>query len=222
MEPRACLNFDRRIVLPNHALFVGASQSGKTRLCLHLICNPHLLHPKPKRIIFHYDQIQEKYIEAKRHLQSLGIELLLIKGCKGISLDNYQKQDSQTILILDDFSHESSSSPEIARIATNGRHINLSLWCMWHSLYASHPASRIMCQNVRWFFLLPSLRLASQLRTFGSQLGMKNLLLWAYGKCQDDESEEYRYLLVDAGPNTPRILRLRSRVHHTELQYCYE
>ena len=59
MEPRARLDFDPRITLPSHALFVGATQSGKTRLCLHLLSHPHLFHPKPSRILFHYDQFQE-------------------------------------------------------------------------------------------------------------------------------------------------------------------
>lgn len=219
MEPRARLSFDARIQLPNHALFVGATQSGKTRLCLHLLTNTHLFCPKPSRILFHYDQYQDSYLEAKTTLAAEGVELLLFKGCSGIDLDSIDQTSGQTILLIDDFSEETSASRDIARIATNGRHKNVSLWLVWHSLYSRYPASRVIVQNVRWFFFLPSLRLQSQLRIFGSQLGMKSELLAAFRACQDS-TDEYRYLLVDVGPTTPLIMRLRTNVHEP-IQYCF-
>ena len=219
MEPKARLSFDARLRLPGHALFVGATQSGKTRLCLHLLSNPHLFDPKPERILFHYDQFQDSYLETKRKLAGEGIDLLLFKGCSGLTLESIEKQPGQTILLIDDFSEETSSSKEIARIATNGRHQNISLWLVWHSLFSKHPASRVICQNIRWFFFLPSLRLESQLRTFGAQLGMKNQIIWAFTKCQEQE-DDHRYLVVDVGPTTPTILRLRSNIHR-DVQFCF-
>lgn len=180
MEPHARINADLRICLPNHSLFVGATQSGKTRLCLHLLTNPQLFNPKPSRIIFHYDQMQDAYLDAKASLDAVGIALLLHKGCSDIRLESFEKLSGQTILLIDDFSEETASSQDIARIATNGRHKNLSLWLVWHSLFSKHAASRIICQNMRYFYFLPSLRLESQLRSFGTQLGMKNRILWAF------------------------------------------
>jgi hypothetical protein len=221
MEPKARLDFDTRIQLPSHALFVGATQSGKTRLCLHLLTNPQLFHPKPKRILFHYDQYQESYKNASTFLAKQGIELLLFKGCADVNLDTMEKLPGQTILLIDDFSEETSSSKEIARIATNGRHKNISLWLVWHSLYTKHPASKLITQNIRWFFFLPSVRLESQLRTFGNQLGMKSRLLWAYNQIQDDFSRPHRYLLADLGPQTPNVLRLRSNIEDSDKQFCY-
>ena len=221
MEPRARLQFDARIRLPSHALFIGATQSGKTRLCLHLLTRPELFEPKPTQILFHYDQFQDSYLEAKETLErDHNIQLKLFKGCDGINLDDIEATEGQTILLIDDFSEETSSSKEIARIATNGRHKNISLWLVWHSLFAKHEASRKICQNVRWFFFLPSPRLESQLRIFGSQLGMTKRLIWAYNKSQENHEEEYRYLLVDVGPTTPDILRIRSHIH-LPIQHCY-
>lgn len=221
MEPKARLSFDARIQLPNHALFVGGTQSGKTRLCLRLLRDPQLFHPKPQRILFHYDQFQEQYVETKLELAKAGVELLLIKGCSDVNLDSIDKLPGQSILLIDDFSEETSSSSEIARIATNGRHKNISLWLIWHSLFSKHAASRIIVQNVRFIFFLPSLRLESQLRTFGSQLGMKDALIWAYKKCLDESSDDgYRYLLVDLGPSTPSVMRLRSDIHKPR-QFCF-
>lgn len=222
MEPRARIDFDTRLQLPNHALFIGGTQSGKTTLCLHLLNNPCLFHPKPQRILFHYDQFQESYLETKTNLKKMGIELLLYKGCSDITLESLDKNPGQTILLIDDFSEQTSSSNEIARIATNARHKNVSLWLVWHSLFSKHAASRIICQNVRWFFFLPSLRLGSQLRTFGTQIGLKQQLLLAFKKCQEGTHEKYRYVLVDTGPLTPPIFRIRSHIHNPSLQYCYD
>ena len=221
MEPRARLDFDLRIQLPGHALFVGATQSGKTRLCLHLLTNPQLFNPRPQRILFYYDQFQESYLAAKTTLANdHGIELLLYKGLSDLSLESMEKLPGQTVLLIDDFSEESSASTQIARIATNGRHLNLSLWLVWHSLFSKHSASRIISQNVHYFFFLPSLRLESQLKTFGAQLGMQKRLLAAYQSCRDDLSQDYRYLLVDVGPRTPPLLRLRTHIDEP-VQFCF-
>ena len=220
MEPRARLVFDNRVCLPNHALFIGPTQSGKTTLCLHLLTQPHLFNPKPARIIFHYDQFQDQYINAKNLLAKEGIEFLLYKGMPDKKLGDYDVSDGQTILLVDDFSEETSSSGSLAHIATNGRHKNISLWLVWHSLYSKHAASRIICQNVRYYFFLPSLRLESQLRVFGSQMGIKTQLLWAYKQCREQD-EKYRYVLVDGGPLVPDVLRVRSHIHCANEQFCY-
>ena len=211
---------DLSIRLPSHALFVGATQSGKTRLCLHLLTNPKLFNPKPKRVLFHYDQYQDSYLDAKKLLGKENIELLLFKGCSDIDLDSIDKLSGQTILLIDDFSEETSSSKAIARIATNGRHKNISLWLVWHSLFSSNAASRVITQNMSLIFCLPSPRLESQLRVFGGQLGMKVALTGAYKRCTSNRDEEYPYLLIDLSPSIPSIFRLRSNVH-AKVQYCY-
>lgn len=220
MEPKARLDTDLRLKLPNHAIFVGATQSGKSTLCLRLLLQPHLFTPRPSRILFYYDQLQPKYLAAKKELAEQGIELLLYKGFPDLNLDTIPSSPGQTILVIDDFSEESSASSEIARIATNGRHKNISLWLVWHSLFSKHPASRVICQNIGLFFFLPSLRLESQLRTFGSQLGMQKRLLSAFRSCQEREDEGY--VMVDTGPRTPSIIRIRSAIDNPNQQYCYE
>ena len=220
-DPVTCLEFDPRIRLPAHALFVGASMSGKTRLVLHLLSKPELFHPLPKTIIFCYDQYQEAYRDVKTALgRDQQVDFQLIRG-HDVTLDTLPHHDHQTLLIIDDASEETAASPEIARIATNGRHKNISLWLIWHSLFTRHPTSRIISQNMGLYFLLPSLRLESQLRTLGSQLGMKNRLINAYKFCAEHDNEcDQRYLMLDLSPSVPTLLRLRSHIHQP-VQYCY-
>ena len=221
MEPRARVNFDARLQLPNHALFVGASQSGKTTLCLHLLSNPQLFHPRPCRILFCYDQLQDSYLDFKNRLALMGIEVLLYKGFSDLTLDSIEKLPGQTILLIDDFSEDTASSSEIARIATNGRHKNLSLWLIWHSLFSKYAASRVVSQNLRWYFFLPSLRLESQLRILGSQLGLRNRLIGAFKDVQERSDADFRYVLLDCGPVTPDVFRVRTGIENSDLHYCY-
>lgn len=220
MEPKTRLTTDLRIQLPCHSLFVGGSLSGKTHLCLRLLSNPDLFRPKPKLIHFHYDILQSDYLTLKENLSKLDIELRLIQGCSDISLESLEKIDGQTIVVIDDFTEETSSSKAIARIATNARHLDVSLWLVWHSLYMNTTTSRTITQNMCHIFCLPSPRLASQLRTFGSQLGLRDAVVKAYKACLEEENRDDRYLLIDLTPNKPSILRLRSRIH-ASLQYCY-
>ena len=116
---------------------------------------------------------------------------------------------------------ETAASVEVARISTAGRHKGISLWLIWHSLYSRHPTSRIISQNMGLYFLLPSPRLGSQLRTFGASLGMKKRLLDAYERVLNDRDEDHRYVLVDLTPCVPDLFRIRSHIHYP-VQYCYQ
>ena len=207
--------FDRRIRLPCHALFVGASMSGKSRLAFRL-CHPKMFDQLPKRVIIFYQMPQNLYLKAKESLEKAGVEVALKLG-HDVKLDELP---DDALVIVDDAFEETAASKEIARITTTGRHRGISLWLIWHSLYSRHPVSRVISQNMGLYFLLPSPRLGSQLRTFGSQLGMKKRIIDAYEKCVNDD-DEHRYLLVDLTPNVPDVLRVRSHIH-CRVQYCYE
>lgn len=222
MEALAKLETDSRLQLPAHALFVGSTSSGKTRLCLHLLTHPELFAKPPQRVCFYFDQLQETYLTAKRVMGTHGIEMLLRRGCD-VDLDELEALPGHTIVVIDDATEQTASSMRIARIFTNGRHKRVSCWLMWHSLYHRHSSARLISQNAQLYFMLPSVRLESQLRTFGAQLGMKSRLLEAYAACLEDgvdDEDAHRYLLVDLCPATPLQLRLRSRVH-LSTQCCY-
>ena len=223
MEPKCVLTFDcAHIPLPSHSLFVGASESGKTQLALFLMQSVHLFNPRPQRIIFHFDRFQAIYVEAKAQLKKLGIDMTLNKGCEGITLESVTKTpcDGQTILFIDDFSHLTSKSLDIARIVTNGRHERISVWLAWHSLFTNHDAARLIRQNVRFLFFLPSLTLESQLAKYGDRLRKRRALLEAFQCMRADTSARYRYIVVDSGSQTPPILAIRSHIH-CPIQYCY-
>lgn len=211
MDPLMEKDFDLRLQLPNHALFVGASMSGKTRLVLHLLSKIECLHPIPKTVLFLYDQYQNEYSAMKELLAAKGVVMILRQGST-LRLEDLEKKDHQTLVIIDDATEDTASSSDIAKITTNGRHLNTSLWLIWHSLFSKHPQSRVISQNTSYLFFLPSVRLVSQLHTLDSQLRCKGALVSAYKQSLDDTSTEHRYLLLDLAPLTPSTFRLRSGV----------
>ena len=211
MDPLMEKDFDLRLQLPNHALFVGASMSGKTRLVLHLLSKIETLCPIPRTVLFYYDQYQDQYEQLKSLLALKGVEMILREG-SSLSLKDLEKKQHQTLIIIDDATEETASSPEIAKITTNGRHKNCSLWLIWHSLFSKHPASRMITQNVAYLFFLPSVRLTSQIYTLDGQLRYKGALVSAYKQAVTNQEAEHRYLLVDLASATPSEFRLRSDV----------
>ena len=135
--------------------------------------------------------------------------MTLIEGST-LSLKDLEKKDHQTLVIIDDASEETASSDEIAKITTNGRHKNISLWLIWHSLFSKHPSSRLITQNVSYLFFLPSLRLVSQIHTLDNQMRFSGAIVSAYKQAIEEEDKEHRYLLLDLAPKTPSDFRLRS------------
>lgn len=196
--------------------------SGKTTLLLKLLTHaPECLHPIPRTILLYYDQHQGAYEELKNRLKTVGIDVILRQGFDSLSLEELEKSEHQTLLVIDDASEQTASSSAIARIATNGRHKNLSLWLIWHSLFSKHPASRIIAQNSGYLFLLPSPRLASQIHSLDSQLRYSGIISAAYMKCMDEKDRDDRYLLLDLTNATPNAFRLRSRVTDPNIQTLY-
>jgi adenylate kinase family enzyme len=212
-------NWSESLVLPGaHAIFAGGSGSGKTTLALSLLQNRHVLSPRPKIVYFHYDTMQDAYLAAKQKLAVDGVELRLIKGMENVKLENYPKTSYQSLIIFDDLSLETASSQEVARMVTNARHSNLTVWLCWHFIYSKWAESRVISQNMPYIFLLPSPRLESQIAHLGSQLGLRKPLLEAYKQAASDKTN--RYLLVDLHPLTPPTLRLRTAIQNTP-QYIY-
>ena len=222
MDPLMEREFDLRLKLPNHALFVGASMSGKTQLVMRLLkAADQCFSPVPRTVLLFYDQWQPEYQMLKEQLQLRGIQMKTSQGGGSLTLDDLDHQAHQTLVIIDDASEATASSSSIAKIVTNGRHKNLSLWLIWHSLFSKHPASRIISQNVGYIFFLPSARLASQVHGLDGQLRLGGALSSAYSQAVEEPEWSNRYLLLDLTVSTPSALRLRSRVHSPGSQILY-
>lgn len=229
--PIATSEFDLRLRLPNHALFVGPSMSGKTRLALKLLEQaPQSLHPTPTSVHIFYDQWQEQYRQTQERLERLGIRVTISPGGASLTLADFEAPTTtttttgpaqQTLILIDDAGDETAASPEIARIFTNGRHKSLSLWLLWHTLYSKHPPSRTIAQNAAYQFFLPAPRLGSQLRSLDAQLAYGGALTGAYRQTLEETDWARRHLLLDLTPTTPEPFRLRTQVTNPNNQRIF-
>lgn len=214
-----CIDFDTRLQLPNHMLVVGMTMSGKSRLVMRLLSDIDRFDPVPRTVYFYYDQYQDMYTDVQTSLAARGVDMILRHGCN-VKLDDFEKHDHQTLVIVDDATEATSSSSDVAKMCTNARHKRLSLILCWHSLYSKHPASRLITQNISYFFFLPAVRLTSQLYTLDTQLRLKGKLVDSYALAISDMSVDYRHLLLDISPNSQPQFRLRSCVH-SDIQVAY-
>jgi hypothetical protein len=215
--------FDKRLKLPAHALYVGATLSGKSHLLLRILKQaPEIFNPVPKLILLYYAEEQDEYEEAMRQIQAKGIAMELHQGCDLdlAELANYVPKDGQTLVIVDDATEATSKSTKIANIFMNGRHKKISLWLMWHTLFPGTQQSRDINQNVGYYFLLPCPRARGQIQCLGNQIGMGKRLPAAYDMCRTQPKDD-RYLLLDLTADTPEQLMVRSKIVDSAYQYAY-
>ena len=216
--------FDLRLQLPNHALFVGPSMSGKTRLALSLLEQaPNCLHPVPDSVHIFYDQWQEQYRTTQTRLEAMGVEVKISPGGGSLTLSDFPPATPHrhTLVLIDDAGDETAASSEIARIFTNGRHKNLSLWLLWHTLFSKHPPGRTIAQNAAYQFFLPGPRLGSQIHSLDTQLAYHGDLSAAYRVTLEEVNWTRRHLLLDLTPTTPEAFRLRSQVSDPHIQLIF-
>ena len=128
-------------------LICGASGSGKTNLLYHMLMKP----------LVYYDQIhlyaknleQEKYQEMMNILneisQSVGYDVLVC-SCDKITPVEGMEDDSQKIVIFDDFACEKNQKPLI-NYFIRGRHKNCSVIYLSQSFYATPKEIRLNCSH---------------------------------------------------------------------------
>ena len=79
----------------------------------------------------------------------------------------------------------------------------------WHNLFPQDRMARNISLNMQYVLVLKSLRVRGQIQTYGNQIGLGKCLREAYA---DACKEPYSHLLIDLHPQTPELLRIRSRI----------
>ena len=220
MEPFDTIETPHGLCLPNHALFVGPTMSGKTRLVLTLLQRPECFNPPPEEVYFFYNEWQDLYEGLDDKLAKVGIKLHMRQGAN-LELDDIEREEKQRLYIIDDGQAETASSDEIAKITERVRHRNASLWLIWHMLYAKHPASRRISAMSFYYFFLPGPRLRSQIKTLDDQMRYNGRIVNAYEVAMAEHGQDFNYLFVNVAPFCPPKLRLKGQVHDPDHQYVY-
>ena len=128
-------------------LICGASGSGKTNLLYHMLMKP----------LVYYDQIhlyaknleQDKYQDMIKNLneisQSVGYDVLVC-SCDEIKPVESLEDDSQKIVIFDDYVCEKNQKPLIDYFI-RGRHKNCSVIYLSQSFYGTPKNIRLNCSH---------------------------------------------------------------------------
>lgn len=217
-QPLAELSANLQLDLSGHILVVGKTGAGKTYLTMRLLREASKVWQKaPAKVIIRFQTYQPIYAETKEAIEAEGqTKVELVEGVQA-KLSDFPAapstpNDAHTILVIDDGSIHTSSSTEIAHLIVNARPRNVIVLLIWHAIYFNNPIARLVSSNVSYLFLLPSVRLNSQVATLDAQMQFHGLLRAAYAHICDEEMNPDRYLFVDLSSNVPSILRLRSKI----------
>ena len=129
-------------------LIAGCSNMGKSNLLIHLLTKP---------LVF-YDQIylysknleQDKYQDLMKKFdeisQSIGYDALVCSNNEIVPVENLKQDESQKIVIFDDFVCEKNQKPLIDYFI-RGRHKNCSVIYITQSYYSTPKDIRINCSH---------------------------------------------------------------------------
>ncbi len=109
MEAFASVDTEHGLCLPNHALFIGQTMSGKTKLLMEILRKPQCFNPPPGDVYLYYSAWQEGYESLEETLAAQGIRLHFRQGSQ-LTLADIEAKETQSIYIVDDATEETASS----------------------------------------------------------------------------------------------------------------
>ena len=113
------------------------------------------------------------------------------------------------MLIFDDSCEDVFNDKEFSKLATAGRHKNISVIYVKHNLFQQSKWSRTIDLNTSHIILFKSPRDVQQIAIIGRQLDNANFLKESYDLAV---KEPFGHLLIDINPNTSDSLRFCSNL----------
>ena len=178
---------------------VGPSGCGKTDLIFKMLTKK-TFYPAFESIIYFYQHDQPKYYELEKQLN---IEFRKFSGFQLIS------QLENCLLIFDDSCEDVFNDKEFSKLATAGRHKNISVIYVKHNLFQQSKWSRTIDLNTSHIILFKSPRDVQQIAIIGRQLDNAKFLKESYDLAV---KEPFGHLLIDINPNTSDSLRFCSNL----------
>ena len=178
---------------------VGPSGSGKTDLILKMLMN-RTFYPNFRSIIYFYQHDQPKFQQVEKQLD---IQFKKFSSFELIS------QLENCLLIFDDSCEDIFNDKEFSKLATAGRHRNISVIYVKHNLFQQSKWSRTIDLNTTHIILFKSPRDVQQITFIGRQLDNTNFLKSSYDLAV---KEPFGHLLIDLNPSTSDSLRFCSNI----------
>ena len=168
------VEFCPKLLLPFNALFVGASQAGKTTLLSSWLSNlDQCFEPRPHKVLWLFAESQPLLAETKKALEQQGVQMILHRGCDDVEqlVKRYaEPEKGPLVVVIDDATDTAMTKESIAGLSTRIRHQNACLFMIVHTIYSKYPSARVLAQNCAYLVLLPGARLRSQVSALSCQL----------------------------------------------------
>ena len=191
-----------KIISTSDRLFMavcGPSCCGKTMLIFQMLLRD-TFYPKFKSIYYFYQHEQPKFSSIERNLN---IFFTKFSGFDFIS------QLENCLLVFDDSCEEIFNDKEFSKLATAGRHRNISVIYVKHNLFQQSKWSRTIDLNTTHIILFKSPRDIQQITYIDKQLNKTSFLKESYELAT---KLPFGHLLIDLDPKTSDSLRYCSNI----------
>ena len=186
----------------------GPSCCGKTELIFKMLLVGTFF-PEFQTIYYFYQHDQPKFQSLEK---KLNIHFKKFSNFELISeLDN-------CLLVFDDSCEEIFNDKEFSKLATAGRHRNISVIYVKHNLFQQSRWSRTIDLNTTHIILFKSPRDTQQITFIGRQLNNSQFLKESYELAT---KEPFGHLLIDFDPKTSDVLRYCSNIVPPGLSIFY-
>ena len=195
--------YDARFKVPASFFVAGASGSGKSYFARKLVENRDLLFDRPfDKVIWVYNHYQDMFTEPS---------LKDVHFVQGLPFEDFEKQDGQRLLIIDDHMEAMAECKEFTKFITQNRHISVSVLFLTQSLFFKSPVYRCASLNANYFILMRMLRDKKQILTLVHQMFSDNPK-YAKEAILGATKEPYSYVVLDTRQTTPDELRIRTKI----------
>ena len=177
----------------------GPSCCGKTELIFQILPR-NTFYPKFESIYYFYQHEQPKFSSIER---DLNIFFTNFSGFEFIS------QLENCLLVFDDSCEEIFNDKEFSKLATAGRHRNISVIHVKHNLFQQSKWSRTIDLNTTHIILFKSPRDIQQFTYIGKQLNNTKFLKESY---ELSANLPFGHLLIDLDQKISDFLRYCSNI----------
>ena len=188
---------------------VGATGVGKSWFTKRLIEQRENMYETdpPKKVLYCYGVYQPLFAEMERDVGNI----LFHEGLPSESYIDAYAASEHCLIVIDDLMEAALQSPMVEKIfVQNCHHKRQSIVFISQNLYKQGSHARTISLNSTYLCLFRNFRDQMQIKTLGTQLGMREFFLECYYDAVTNG--RYQYLFCDLSPNTDNDTRFRTNI----------
>jgi hypothetical protein len=201
---------DPRLTLPLSLTLAGSSASGKTELAKYILLNQEKILRQTWTRIYWVCRYAQSDLEAELSSQ---LPITFLEAGVIPQLEDLAASPGERILVtVDDLMDSATSSDQINRLFTAGRHLGMSVFFMTQNLFCAGRYARNIRLNTNYLILFRSLHDRQQISTYFRQMSPAN---WrhVFQAYEDATAANFAYFMIDFRVTTSQMLRFRTQIH---------